>query len=411
MKNIFFFLTILFNACSLSYNLLHKDVKGSYNVMIYLAGDNDLYEYSNFTLSRIYQGIPYIKNSNLNVVAFCDGRDKSSEEDPGEAAYYILTNDGMAKTKHLGDINSGSLESLKDFIDYGISFSKEDTKNILIIWGHSSDLDIKNTSNKGLLKDSTSLSGITIEDFKNGMKYAKEQLGRKLDMIGLDACSLMYVEVAYMIKDYAHYVAGSQDKQNAFSWDYTKFIQYLNRDISIDVSTLSKHLVKIFKFFYEETIYEFKVNGLESRTNDTFSVVNIDEIETFKEKIMEILDILTIQVNYSSQYKDIFKDILTTSSVSLSTLSIDILTFINKVIDSINDNSMIDISGQNLLDKLNALQESFNSLVVAKYTRSNEKASGLSIRNILDVDYDEYIEYDFDSKKWETFIKLVDPLH
>lgn len=401
MKNIFFFLTILFNSCS-----INKDVKGSYNIMIYLAGDNDLYDYSDFTLTRMYQGIPYIKNSNLNVVAFCDGRNKSSLSDPGEAGYYLLSNDGMDKVKHLGDVNSGDLDTLKEFIDYGTSFSKEDTKNILIIWGHSSDLDIKNTSSKGLLKDSTSSSGMSVEEFVNGMEYAKEKLGRKIDMIGLDACSLMYAEVAYMVKDYAHYVAGSQDRQNAFSWDYTKFIQYLNSNTGVNVYELSKHLVEIFKFFYEETIYEFKVNGLEARTNDTFSIVNIDKIESFQTKFKEILDILSASA-YINEYKSKLSAILLDSNISTLTTSIDILTFIKSLISSVKADEILDLNEDSLLEKLNALKDSFGDLVVAKYTRSNQKASGLSIRNISDVNYTGYIEYDFDSRKWENFMKLV----
>lgn len=115
--------------------------------------------------------------------------------------------------------------------------------------------------------------------------------GKKLSLIGFDACLMSMLEVANIVKNYAHIMVGSQEVELGAGWDYEKVLRPFALK-SLDPISFARHIVDVYAETYNKI------------TNDyTQSAINLDQVEKLEKNINNIaillLECLKIQQNNS----------------------------------------------------------------------------------------------------------------
>jgi hypothetical protein len=179
---------------------------------------------------------------------------------------------GAAPPPKISDMSSP--DTLKDFL----SWAKDkfpSKKSMLIIWGHGIGLPLldletikaQSVSAAGPCSNSDEPSGTTkgvfIGDGSEGTLFNRdianvlrdvEDAGKKLSIIGFDACLMGNIETAYALRNVADLMVASEANVPACSWDYTYALSKLARaNGGTDPKTLSKLFVEGYARKYQGT--------------------------------------------------------------------------------------------------------------------------------------------------------------
>ncbi|MBW1675421.1 MAG: hypothetical protein JRF30_01090 [Deltaproteobacteria bacterium] len=71
-----------------------------------------------------------------------------------------------------------------------------------------------------LLTDDTSGDALDNQELKNVLSGVSQRIGRKIDILGLDACLMNMIEVAYQLKDCVQVMVGSEEEEPFDGWPY-----------------------------------------------------------------------------------------------------------------------------------------------------------------------------------------------
>ncbi len=148
----------------------------------------------------------------------------------------------------LPDPDMGDENELIDFAEWAIDIYPAN-HYALIVWDHGNGwYKTKRGSfwkNKGVSSDSTNNNKISIAEgeWETAISAIKTHLGKKIDIIGFDACLMQMLEVAYINKDYADYMVGSEELVKGQGWSYDSFLDDLTTDFGMSPSTLGELIV------------------------------------------------------------------------------------------------------------------------------------------------------------------------
>ncbi|RLF45040.1 MAG: hypothetical protein DRN29_07420 [Thermoplasmata archaeon] len=243
-----------------------------YNYMLYLNGDNDLYQYAVLELNEILNA----SKGKIAVLVLFDG-DKYND-----TYMYIITN--HTEKIFVKESNMGSEETLKDFI----SFAKESypAKHYMLeIWGHGNGW-------LGVCFDKNDADMLTMEEIRNAI----EQNGG-IDVIIFSACYMGCIEVAHSLKDVADYMIACEGAMPAGSLPHDKIIGQIEEMSMEDVCS----------FMIEEF-------GKHNFISTSFAAWNLSKMDYLVEKLnnfsvhIEDDDILEArnETAYSLQYVDLY---------------------------------------------------------------------------------------------------------
>jgi hypothetical protein len=76
-------------------------------------------------------------------------------------------------------------------------------------------------------------------------------LGRKIDLLGMDACLMNMVEVAYQLRDSVNVIVGSEIEEPFDGWPYTEILTRLTAKPRQDAATLARWIVKSYLASYK----------------------------------------------------------------------------------------------------------------------------------------------------------------
>ena len=143
-----------------------------------------------------------------------------------------------------GDLNTGSTKTLVDFVQWAHHLFPAE-RYALVLWGHGSGHDDQNVyradpwigkprtaarlaqrrlgffsgtrrsileqgPTRGYGYDDTAGDFLDNGELRKALLQVKEILGRKLDLLGFDACLMAMIEVAYQIHDLGQYARGER---------------------------------------------------------------------------------------------------------------------------------------------------------------------------------------------------------
>lgn len=231
-----------------------------WTVLVYLDGDNNLSRYSSRDVKEMMRSG---SDENVNIVVLWDN--DPSQDASGATArhgYYYVERDKLTLLSDVGEVNMGSATTAKSFIAFAAK-NFPATRYLWIWWNHGGAVD--RTAMKGICWDDTNNGDhLTESEQKNVMLYFKEKIGKKIDLVGFDACLMGTAEIAYQYASVSSYLVASEQTIPGDGWDYS-FLSKIQSNPSITAGSLAKQILAFYKSYY--------VN--DGETDVTLSVLNL----------------------------------------------------------------------------------------------------------------------------------------
>lgn len=190
-----------------------------WTILIYMAADNGLH---NYALQDIAEMELSAFGDEANIIVQMDG-DVNSEL-PGTYRYKIKHRPeaGIQSTRisNLGETDSGSYLTLKNFVEWGFKRYKSE-KKALIIWSHGNGWS-KDLSGKGIAPDNDSENFISMSEHQLQKALSKTPL----DILIYDACNMQSLENLTELKGCADYIIGSEETVPVTGLPYQQIFDY-----------------------------------------------------------------------------------------------------------------------------------------------------------------------------------------
>lgn len=113
------------------------------------------------------------------------------------------------------------------------------------------DINKLTEKERGILYDDSQFSFVDNDGLLQALSGVKSVLGKKLNIIGMDACLMAMTEIAYQIRRCAYYMVGSQDLEPGEGWPYELFLKSLVNNSKQNSRSLASTIVKSYKKFYQ----------------------------------------------------------------------------------------------------------------------------------------------------------------
>lgn len=254
--------------------------KKKWTVMVYMAGDNDLEPDGVKDLKEMKK---VGSTGQVNVIAQFDRA-------TGHVAkrYFIrkggrVTADAVAK---VGKVNTGDPKRLMSFIKWGVKKYPAE-HYLLVLWNHGQGWDdsdvyaderyrslrrlatgrirhsffhapvrrmLKNAARdaqvRAILLDDDAKDFIDNAEMKQVLADTEKLLGRKLDILGMDACLMSMAEVGYQMRESVEYTVGSEETEPLEGWPYDTILAALTMNPAITPHKLSASIVDNYLVSY-----------------------------------------------------------------------------------------------------------------------------------------------------------------
>lgn len=145
-------------------------------------------------------------------------------------------------------------------------------KNNVKVNANKAGLDDLSELGRGILYDDSENTCLTNQGLSIAFSRIKDILGKKIDLVGMDACLMSMVEVAYEIKDYADVLVASQETEPGYGWDYTGIMaQLVSNPVWYTSSNLAQLIVASYGFYYAST-------DMQGYTQSAINLNRIDQL-------------------------------------------------------------------------------------------------------------------------------------
>jgi hypothetical protein len=271
----------------------------SWTVLVWMAGDNNL---ENFALKDLAE----LKRVGSNdAVAIAVQLDRMEDN---RTRRYVVRKGGKAEddqVKDLGATNTGDPAVATEFFSWGIEkFPSE--RVLAVMWNHGSGLDetdmyarrrssrkagsgkatagasrgasaapvsrrrVKDVTAKrfrralfsttvdaalhdrGIAYDDTAADFLDNAELKKVLDDVKSRTGKRIDLLGFDACLMNMIEVAFQCRDVADCIVGSQELEPGNGWPYDKVLADLVANPAMGAADLGKAVVKRYLESYDD---------------------------------------------------------------------------------------------------------------------------------------------------------------
>jgi len=286
-----------------------------WTVMIYLDADNNL---ESAGINDINEMEMIGSSSDVNIVVQVDRipysvlaanneghLDDSSNSNWTNTRRYYITQDfdlyqiSSDLKSELGELNMGDPQTLVDFASWAvIEYPAE--KYLLVIWNHGGGFRSPSYTTKDIAWDDTSGGDkITMPELEYALSAISAQMGKNIDIVGMDACLMAMTEVAYQIKDYADILVASEENEPGDGWPYDTILAQLVSNPLMSPKQLAADIVDKYIFSYPS--YEVTQSAVDLSYIDALA----SQLSSMALAIMS--DTLTpkniyINAAYSSQY-------------------------------------------------------------------------------------------------------------
>lgn len=149
----------------------------------------------------------------------------------------------------LGELNMGDPQTLVDFASWGVT-EYPAKKYLLVIWNHGGGFRSLSLTKDIAWDDTSGGDKITMQELEDALSAISAQIGKKIDIVGMDACLMAMTEVAYQIKDYANILVTSEESEPFDGWPYDTILGELVGNPLISSEQLAVDIVDKYIFSY-----------------------------------------------------------------------------------------------------------------------------------------------------------------
>lgn len=254
--------------------------------MVYMAGDNNL---DGAAVEDINEMEAAGSNDRVSVVVQIDRAADYGLKSEGcgtTRRYYVTRGADRRKItskllKDLGPTNTGDTRFIKDFVRETVS-DYPARRCMLVLWNHGSgfyvppemlgketppsekELSFRARSKlnrsffhstrekilslpppvRGICYDDGSQDCLDNQELKTVLADLQTRLnGRRVDLVGMDACLMTMLEVAYQIRDHAAVLVGSEENEPGDGWPYDRILSDLVETPAMNGAELGKAIV------------------------------------------------------------------------------------------------------------------------------------------------------------------------
>jgi len=270
--------------------MIQQSGKAKWTVMVYMAGDNNL---DGAALRDIEEMARVGSTKDVNVLVQLDRlEDKKTRR-------FLITKGGGCERDCLeifGETNTGDPKVLGDFLTWSTERYPAE-RYFLILWNHGSGWweearsrvaatkstgarSIRMRSRASLFHHSTDATGhsthrsicyddtsggdaLDNQELKNVLANACAAIGKKIDILGMDACLMTMVEVAWQLRDSVEILVGSEIEEPNDGWPYAEILQFLTAKPKSKTHVVAKEIVKQYVASYRdqgETVTQSAIN-------------------------------------------------------------------------------------------------------------------------------------------------------
>jgi len=163
--------------------------------------------------------------------------------------------------EHLGEVNMGKPEALRDFVKWGMSEPFKADRYALILWDHGDGwrLDLppapgdpsqkkpyrstETSPHKALSHDETDDDKLHNREVQDVLEAT---LTRPLDLIGFDACLMSMIETTYAMRRVGMTMVASEELEPGTGWAYDRFLAKLVATPSMTPNELAIAIVDTY---------------------------------------------------------------------------------------------------------------------------------------------------------------------
>ena len=227
-------------------------LKKLWTFAVYMDADNSLNDAAQYNLQQMEK---IGSNSDLNVVVEQDGKYTP-------VSRYFVEAGNLVRLQSLGELDMAKITTLEDFGKW-IKDNFPADHYFIVIWDHGLGFErsILGFQSRDLLEDDNGTYGpvdlMSVPNFALALDNVSKTLGKRIDIVGIDACLMNMLEVAYQIKDSSDILIGSEGAEPFDGWPYDKIIldieNYLKDNDSADPTIIAKQVVSDYIGYYNSS--------------------------------------------------------------------------------------------------------------------------------------------------------------
>jgi len=130
--------------------------------------------------------------------------------------------------------------ALIEFMCWAFGKAPKTDHSLLVLWGHAFEFAI------GRAVTRTGIDALDFGELAGVLKRFQQRNGKKLDIIGFDACDLATIEIAYQLRKYARYLLASEIGIPIPGWPYDRVLDRLAypKDRQMGSAELGSYIVR-----------------------------------------------------------------------------------------------------------------------------------------------------------------------
>jgi len=254
--------------------------------MVYMGADNNL---STAGLIDLNEMETVGSDDKVNIVLQAEFSTKFTPFDDfglsygGKTLRFLVKNDNdpnnidLAAGTSIGNVNMGSPDTLRDFIQWAAE-TYPAKRYALAIWDHGAGWKVSPLT-KGAVEDETNGGWMTLPDLAKGVADS----GVDLDLINFDACLMGMYEVAYEFRGLTDYLVFSEETEPGDGDPYDTILAALRNKPAMGAEELAGTIVDKYFTYYKNS---------ERQEAVTKSAVALDGIDALHGAVGRLSDAL-----------------------------------------------------------------------------------------------------------------------
>lgn len=349
----------------------------SATLLIYMCG-SDLESQTGIASENLQELMSSDIPDNVRIIVQTGGANKwlSNNIPSDKIMRYEVKKGELKELSRLDDANMGDGSTLEDFVRWGTNtFSAENT--MLLLWDHGGG------TIKGVCYDQkNSNDTITLTELKDALN--KSLNGKKLSIVGFDACLMGDYEVADALAPYADMMIASQNYEVGLGWDYTTIAKSLYTKTGAD---LAKDICKN---------YLTKCEKADKSATATLSAIDLTHFDSISNAFEEMLG--DLQFDSADNNGRLALRVAVKNSASFGANSsgkMDNFVDLGGVAKELSTEDNLSESGKALSNKgAKALESALKGAILcAERGEAKSNATGLSVYYPSHFHMDEVMEY------------------
>lgn len=256
----------------------------SWSIAIYMGGNNNLWQAANIDIGEITAAGA---TDAMKIAVFA--RRQVAEGVSGPAQRFLVGTAGEPPVlEDLGAVDSGDPRTVLDFASWAFSLQPAD-RYALILWNHGSGFEVQDidqlyspaertrlglspaeanarasqpvarlffssslktilgrptAQERAILTDDATGHSLDTIELRRVIEGVNKRLGRRLDVLGMDACLMSSLEVIYELRDAVDVVVGSEELEPNAGWPYEQILTELAAEPDADPARLGAMVVR-----------------------------------------------------------------------------------------------------------------------------------------------------------------------